>query len=130
MSQEFQPNVELQHRWSAQLCLTLPPSYIQFLPVGSQAVLTINRNVPNQPIQYFTIFMIQLKSLNHGPGNRMNEIIVPLKYDHNTSFTGKTWHFKVGCVFSMVILSEFRMGQYRDDDYREDVPHFIHDTFL
>ena len=89
MSQEFQPNVELQHRWSAQLCLTLPPSYIQFLPVGSQAVLTINRNVPNQPMQYFTIFMIQLKSLNHGPGNRMNEIIVPLKYDHNTSFTGK-----------------------------------------
>ena len=90
MGQEFQPNVELQQRWSAQLCLTLPPSYIQFLPVGSQAVLTINRNVPNQPIQYFTIFMIQLKSLNHGPGNRMNEIIVPLKYDHNTSFTGKT----------------------------------------
>ena len=99
MSQEFQPNVELQHRWSAQLCLTLPPSYIQFLPVGSQAVLTINRNVPNQPIQYFTIFMIQLKSLNHGPGNRMNEIIVPLKYDHNTSFTGKTHHFNIMTLF-------------------------------
>ena len=25
----------------------------------------------------------------------------------------------------MVISSEFRMGKYRDDDHREDVPHFI-----
>ena len=24
----------------------------------------------------------------------------------------------------MVIWSEFRMGQYRDDDHREDAPHF------
>ena len=32
--------------------------------------------------------------------------------------------FKVGCVFPMVIWSEFRMGQYRDDDHREDTPHF------
>ena len=31
---------------------------------------------------------------------------------------------KVGCVFTMVILSEFRMGQYRDDDYRKDALHF------
>ena len=32
----------------------------------------------------------------------------------------------------MVISSEFRMGQYRDDDHREDAPHFtyslIHNT--
>ena len=32
---------------------------------------------------------------------------------------------KMGCVFPMVIWSEFRMGQYRDDDHREDASHFI-----
>ena len=32
---------------------------------------------------------------------------------------------KVGCIFPMVISSEFRMGQYRDDDHREDAPHFM-----
>ena len=32
---------------------------------------------------------------------------------------------KVGRVFRMVMSSEFRMGQYIDDDHREDVPHFI-----
>ena len=31
---------------------------------------------------------------------------------------------KVGCVFPMVIWSEFRMGQYRDDETREDALHF------
>ena len=31
---------------------------------------------------------------------------------------------KVGCIFPMVISSEFRMGQYRDDDHREDASHF------
>ena len=25
----------------------------------------------------------------------------------------------------MVIWSEFRMGQHREDDHRENVPHFI-----
>ena len=81
MSQEFQPNVELQHRWSAQLCLTLPPSYIQFLPVGSQAVLTINRNVPNQPIQYFTIFMIQLKAKIQRKNHDENYVIAYINQD-------------------------------------------------
>ena len=33
---------------------------------------------------------------------------------------------KVGRVFRMVMSSEFRMGQYIDDDHREDVPHFIY----
>ena len=28
---------------------------------------------------------------------------------------------KVGCIFAMVIVSEFRMWQYRDNDHREDV---------
>ena len=32
---------------------------------------------------------------------------------------------KVERVFLTVIWSEFRMGQYRDDDHREDAPHFI-----
>ena len=32
---------------------------------------------------------------------------------------------KVGCILSMVICSEFRLGKYRDDDHREEAPHFI-----
>ena len=28
-------------------------------------------------------------------------------------------------VFPLVIWSEFRMGQYRNNDYRDDTPHFI-----
>ena len=31
---------------------------------------------------------------------------------------------KMGCIFPMVNSSEFRMRQYRDDDHREDAPHF------
>ena len=31
---------------------------------------------------------------------------------------------KVGCVIPMVIWSELRLGKYRDDDHREDAPHF------
>ena len=31
---------------------------------------------------------------------------------------------KVGCVFPMVIWSEFRIRHYRDDDHQEDAPHF------
>ena len=31
---------------------------------------------------------------------------------------------KVGCVFPVVIWSELHLGQHRDDDYREDAPHF------
>ena len=30
---------------------------------------------------------------------------------------------KVGCIFPMVISLEIRMGQYRDDDHREEAPH-------
>ena len=32
---------------------------------------------------------------------------------------------KAGCVFLMVIWSEFRTKQYRDDEHREDAPHYI-----
>ena len=35
---------------------------------------------------------------------------------------------KVGCVFTMIIWSEFRMRKYRDGDHREDAPHFIYNT--
>ena len=31
---------------------------------------------------------------------------------------------KVGCVFSRAVWSEFRMLQYRDDDYQEHALHF------
>ena len=30
----------------------------------------------------------------------------------------------MGCAFPMVFSSEFRMGQYRDDNHQEDAPHF------
>ena len=33
--------------------------------------------------------------------------------------------YKVGYIFPMVVSSEFRRGQYRDDDHQEDAPHFI-----
>ena len=32
---------------------------------------------------------------------------------------------KVGCIFPMVISSDFPMAQHRDDDHQEDVAHFI-----
>ena len=32
---------------------------------------------------------------------------------------------KVECIFPMVISSDFCMRKYRDDDLREDAPHFI-----
>ena len=32
---------------------------------------------------------------------------------------------KAECVFTMVILSDFRMGQHRDDDHQEVAPHFM-----
>ena len=32
---------------------------------------------------------------------------------------------KVGCLFSMVFWSEFRMRKYRNDDYQEDASHLI-----
>ena len=32
---------------------------------------------------------------------------------------------KVECVLVMVIWSEFRMVQYKDNDHREDASHFI-----
>jgi len=31
---------------------------------------------------------------------------------------------KLGCVFPMVISSDFRMGKHRDDDHEEDAPYF------
>ena len=37
--------------------------------------------------------------------------------------TRKIYKYKVGCIFPVVISSEFRMEQYRDDDYREDALH-------
>ena len=37
----------------------------------------------------------------------------------------KKYRIKVECAFPMVILPEFHMGQYREDDHQEDAPHFI-----
>ena len=35
--------------------------------------------------------------------------------------------YKVGCIFLMVILSDFCIEQYRDGDYREDALHFSYE---
>ena len=45
-----------------------------------------------------------------------------------SQFWIKKWEYrKAGCVFLMVIWFKFRMGPYREDDHREDAPHFISD---
>ena len=36
----------------------------------------------------------------------------------------------VGCFFLMVILLEFHMGRYRDDDHREDAHHFTYRAYV
>ena len=33
--------------------------------------------------------------------------------------------YKVGCIFRMVISSEFGMEQYKDDDHQQSALHFI-----
>ena len=43
----------------------------------------------------------------------------------SSSFCRHDCALKVGCVFLMVIWSDFRIGQNRDDDHKEDTPHFI-----
>ena len=44
-------------------------------------------------------------------------------------FLHLNWYYmsynKLGCVFPMVISSDFRMGEHRDDDHEEDAPYFI-----
>ena len=40
------------------------------------------------------------------------------------SVFSSSFDHKVGCVFSMVIWSEFRIWQYRDDDHHDDASHF------
>ena len=34
-------------------------------------------------------------------------------------------YYKVGRFFPMVISSDFRMGEHRDDDHEEDAPYFM-----
>lgn len=59
-------------------------------------------------------------------------------FDSKQPFFGDFWFFlgtkseishlvslgKEGCVFPMVIRSEFCMRRYRIDDHEEDAPHF------
>ena len=33
-------------------------------------------------------------------------------------------------IFKVVIWSEFRFGKYRDDDRRENAPHFTYEKFF
>ena len=42
------------------------------------------------------------------------------------SYTGENVsNGKVGRFFAMVISSDFRVGQHRDDDHEEDAPYFM-----
>ena len=54
------------------------------------------------------------------------QIFSPDRHGFSNEFTciGCTGNAKVGCVFPMVIWSEFCMGQDRDNDHREDASHF------
>ena len=55
-----------------------------------------------------------------------DKIVKPPKETNSlrkNSFSKLKKYDKVGCDFPMVISSEFRMRQYRDDDHREDTPH-------
>ena len=54
----------------------------------------------------------------------MNEIYEQDARDVNIIWVNLIISWKVECVFPMVIWSEFRLGQYRVDDHREDAPHF------
>ena len=56
--------------------------------------------------------------------SQLTQFIFPIFF-HNCEIGEKTiFVSKVGCIFPMVIWSEFRMRQYRDDDHPEDAPHF------
>ena len=48
----------------------------------------------------------------------------------NTFFGPKSPLRKVGRVLPMVFSSVFRMAQYKDDNHRDDVPHFRSKTHL
>ena len=58
MSQELQPSVELPRRWSFNLCLTVPPNYVNIVPVGHQA----GKFLRYQIIPKFSLFL-----LSHDP---------------------------------------------------------------
>jgi len=46
--------------------------------------------------------------------------IISIRIDIRRTFIIQT----VGCVFPMVIWSEFRMGKCRNNDHKDDVPYF------
>ena len=45
---------------------------------------------------------------------------MPVVYSSDLDCNLKFSNYKVGCVFTMVIWSEFHIGQYRDDEDREN----------
>ena len=56
------------------------------------------------------------------------KLVFSIKWLLNSRYLGLIildYDRKVGRIFRMVISSEFRM-EYRDDDHRDDVPHFTH----
>ena len=74
----------------------------------------------------------RLNHTNYGilRDNRNMRMVIFRSTCEGLTFEGSIWRprrwikSKVRCVFPMVIWSEFRMGQKRDEDHRKDAPHF------
>ena len=66
-----------------------------------------------------------LGNLNYAPMNTNVQNFVNINTEIDTDIDINVSFYKKGCVFPMVISSEFRMEQHRDDDHQKDVPHFI-----
>ena len=84
-------------------------------------------NVMREPISWFeSRFWFKRNGWIHKEGARLHENIedgevcslfkrmLYVAYDISRS----------GCLFLVVIWSEIRIGQYRDDDHRDDASHF------
>ena len=69
---------------------------------------------PNYKDKY--TFLALIGDIDFKTGQTSFEVVPYMK--------GLPIEIKVGCAFMMVIWSEFRTGQCRDNDNREDAPHF------
>lgn len=73
-------------------------------------------------IQGMQLELISEKMLNQQ--NLIIERVFKLITGNDPEISQKFLMNKLGCVFPMVISSDFRMGEHRDDDHEEDAPYF------
>ena len=69
-------------------------------------------------IAMFTGLVVLVKSTELFKGSWLSFCVKSLHWRH-------VWIDKVGCAYPMVLLTEFQMGQQRDDDHQGDAPHFM-----